>query len=77
MADATKKCGLTEAKVRWTPETLEAAIRERVRDTIEAVLEEELEAASGAEPSARVGEQRRGYRHGSRRRVLTTSVGPG
>ena len=76
MADDTKKCGPTEAKVRWNPETLEAAIRERVRATIEAVLEQELEAALGAEPSARVGDQRRGYRHGSRHRVLTTSVGP-
>jgi transposase-like protein len=76
MADDTKKGVPTEAKGRWNPETLEAAIRERVRDTIEAVLEQELEAALGAEPSARVGEQRCGSRHGRRRRVLTTSVGP-
>ena len=54
MADDTKKCGLTGAKVRWNPETIEAAIRERARDTIEAVLEEELEAALGAGLSARV-----------------------
>jgi transposase-like protein len=76
MADDTKKCGPTEANVRWNPETLEAAIRERVRATIEVVLEQELEAALGAEPSARVADQRRGYRHGHRTRVLTTSVGP-
>lgn len=76
MADDTKKCVLTEAKVRWTPETIETAIRERIRETIETVLEQELEAALGAEPSARVADQRRGYRHGHRPRVLTTSVGP-
>jgi transposase-like protein len=76
MADDTKKRPATEAKVRWNPETIEEAIRARIRETIEAVLEEELDAALGAAPSARVGEQRRGYRHGSRARTLTTSVGP-
>jgi putative transposase len=76
MADDTKKRPATEAKVRWNRETIEEAIRERIRETIEAVLEEELDAALGAAPSARVGEQRRGYRHGSRARTLTTSVGP-
>jgi transposase-like protein len=76
MADDTKKRVETEAKVRWNPETLEEAIRERIRLTIEAVLEAELEAALGAGPSARVGEQRRGYRHGTRTRTLTTSNGP-
>jgi putative transposase len=76
MADDTKKRVETEAKVRWNRETIEEAIRERIRETIEAVLEEELDAALGAAPSARVGEQRRGYRHGSRARTLTTSVGP-
>jgi transposase-like protein len=76
MADDTKKRVETEAKVRWNRETIEEAIRERIRETIEAVLEEELDAALGAAPSARVGEQRRGYRHGSRPRTLTTSVGP-
>lgn len=76
MADDTRMQGAGEAKVRWSPETIEAAIRGRIRVTIETVVEEELEAALGAGPSARVGAQRRGYRHGSRDRVLTTSVGP-
>jgi putative transposase len=76
MADDTKKRVETEAKVRWNPETLEEAIRERIRLTIEVVLEQELEAALGAGLSARVGDERRGYRHGRRERVLTTSVGP-
>jgi transposase-like protein len=76
MADDTKKRAETEANVRWNRETIEEAIRARIRGTIEAVLEEELDAALGAAPSARVGEQRRGYRHGTRVRTLTTSVGP-
>jgi transposase-like protein len=39
-------------------------------------VEEELEAALGAASSARVGEERRGYRHGTRSRTLATSLGP-
>jgi len=51
-------------------------MRERVRATIETIVEEELEAALGAGRSARVGAARRGYRHGVRSRTLTTSLGP-
>src|SRR2546425_11014907 len=58
------------------PDTIEQVMRERVRATIEAIVEEELEAALGAGRSARVGEARRGYRHGTRPRTLTTSLGP-
>lgn len=76
MADDTKKCVGTEAKVRWSPETLEAEIRSRVRMVIETLLEEELATVLGAAPSARVGDDRRGYRHGTRPRTLTTSTGP-
>jgi putative transposase len=76
MADDSKKRVETEAKVRWNAETMEDAIRRRIRDTIETVLEEELEAVLGAGLSARVGDQRRGYRHGWRSRTLTTSGGP-
>ena len=43
---------------------------------IESIVEEELEAALGAAASARVGEERAGYRHGTRSRTLTTSLGP-
>jgi transposase-like protein len=46
------------------------------RATIEAIVEEELEAAPGAERGARVGRARRGYRHGIRARTLTTSLRP-
>ena len=51
-------------------------MRERVRATIEAIVEEELEAALGAPKSVRVGTTRQGYRHGTRPRTLTTSLGP-
>lgn len=56
--------------------SLELAIRSRARELIEAIVEEEVEAALGAAPSARVGETRQGYRHGTRERTLTTSLGP-
>jgi hypothetical protein len=41
-------------------DTIEAMMRERVRATIEAIVQEELEVALGAKRGARVGEQRRG-----------------
>jgi transposase-like protein len=51
-------------------------MRLRIRDTIEELVKAELDAALGASKSARVGEQRQGYRHGTRERTLTTSLGP-
>ena len=56
--------------------SLEATIRLRARGLIDAIVEEELEAALGAAPSARIGAARQGYRHGTRERTLTTSLGP-
>src|SRR5467141_868893 len=56
--------------------SLEAAFRLRARMWIDAIVEEEIEAALGAAPSARVGTERQGYRHGTRERTLTTSLGP-
>ncbi len=56
--------------------SLETLIRRRARGLIDAIVEEELEAALGAASSARVGEARQGYRHGTRERTLTTSLGP-
>jgi len=53
---------------------LEAAIRERVREIIEMVLGEEVEAALGAGRSQRVAE-RSGYRHGRKPRRLTLRTG--
>ncbi len=55
--------------------TLEELMRERVRTTIETIVDEELEAALGAARSQRVGLIRVGYRHGKRARTLTTSLG--
>jgi transposase-like protein len=51
-------------------------MRNRVRETIAMIVEEELEAVLGAAPGARVGAERQGYRHGTRDRTLTTSLGP-
>ena len=55
---------------------LEVGIWAQVRTWIEVIVEEELAAVLGAESSVRVDEARRGYRHGSRPRTLTTSLGP-
>jgi len=55
--------------------TLEELMRERIRATIETLIDEELEAALGAGRSQRVGSIRAGYRHGKRERTLTTSLG--
>jgi putative transposase len=55
--------------------SLEELMRERIRGTIELIVEQELEAALGAASSARVGERRSGYRHGHRERTLSTSLG--
>ena len=56
--------------------SLETIIRRRARGFIGAIVEEELDAALGAAESARVGSARQGYRHGTRERTLTTSLGP-
>jgi putative transposase len=54
---------------------LEELMRERIRATIETIVEEELEGALGAARSQRAGSVRVGYRHGKRARTLTTSLG--
>ena len=74
MGSDSRKRETGEARV-FGPDTIERVMRERVRATIEMIVEEELEAALGAAPSARVGERRGGYRHGTRPRTLTTSLG--
>jgi putative transposase len=56
--------------------TLEELMRERIRSTIEAIIDEELVAALGAARSQRRGPVRVGYRHGKRERTLTASLGP-
>lgn len=76
VASDSRKRGEEEAGPRFGADTIERVMRERVREAIEAIVEEELEVALGAACSARVGEERRGYRHGMRSRTLTTSLGP-
>ena len=55
---------------------LKELMRERIRATIESIVEEELKGALGAARSQRVGLIRAGYRHGKRTRTLTSSLGP-
>lgn len=75
MQDDSRKNDARQGRA-FGPDTIEARMRTRIRATIEAVIAEELDAALGATKSARVGEQRHGYRHGQRARMLTTSLGP-
>lgn len=76
MKECIRKPGDEEGIPEFGPDSLEQAMRLRIRATIEELVKEELDAALGATKSARVGEQRQGYRHGTRERTLTTSLGP-
>src|ERR1700674_1652223 len=76
MAKDSRKVSSEEAIRAEETSTLETLIRRRARGLIDAIVEEELEAALGAAESARVGPARQGYRHGTRERTLTTSLGP-
>jgi transposase-like protein len=76
MEHCTKKPGDEKEIPPFDRDSIEQAMRRRIRDTIEALVKEELDAALGAATSARAGEQRQGYRHGTRERTLTTSLGP-
>jgi transposase-like protein len=75
MADHNKS-GTERKDLFGEHDRLELGIREQVRSWIERVVQEELTAVLGADSSLRVGERRRGYRHGTRERTLTTSLGP-
>ena len=76
MEHCSKKPGDEKKIPPFGPDSIELAMRLRIRDTIEALVKEELDAALGAMKSVRVGETRQGYRHGTRERTLTTSRGP-
>jgi putative transposase len=76
MAKDSRKVSRDEAVRADEVTTLETLIRQRARGLIAAIVEEELETALGAASSARVGSARQGYRHGTRERTLTTSLGP-
>ena len=74
MARDSRKVAEAE-EFEWGPDTIEAEIRERIRGMIEAIVDEELDAALGAGRAQRVGAARTGYRHGLRARQLSTSLG--
>jgi transposase-like protein len=76
MEHCSKKPGDEKEIPVFGADSIEVAMRLRIRDTIEELVHEELDAALGAVRSARVGEMRQGYRHGTRERTLTTSLGP-
>ena len=76
MAKDSRNAGTNEGAPAGEATSLETVIRRRARGLIDAIVEEELEAALGAAESARVGAARQGYRHGTRERTLTTSLGP-
>jgi putative transposase len=65
-----------DPREEFGPDAIERVMRERIRETIERLVHEELAAVLGAGKSMRVGEQRTGYRHGTRPRTLSTSLGP-
>lgn len=68
MEHGTRTPGNREEAPAFGADSLEQAMRLRIRDTIEELVKEELEAALGAPKSARVGEPRQGYRQGARER---------
>jgi putative transposase len=76
MDHCTKKLSDEKEIPAFGPDSLEQAMRLRIRDTIEELVTQELDAALGAVKSARVSDTRQGYRHGTRARTLTTSLGP-
>ena len=76
MEHCTKKPGDEKEIPAFGHDSIERAMRRRIRETIEEVVKQELEAVLGAMKSARVGDARQGYRHGTRERTLTTSLGP-
>lgn len=64
----------TGMKLPYAGDPLSEALRNRVREAITQILTEELDAAVGAKPHERTPD-RRGYRHGSEPREITTSLG--
>lgn len=63
------------AAVPFAADSLTEAIRDRVRQAIVEIANEELTAFLGAQAYARTPD-RRGYRNGAKPRTLTTSLGP-
>ena len=71
MSEATTE----EADVLRLRQNVQQMLRQRVLEAVELVLEEELTEALGMSRYER-GTSRRGYRHGSQSRRITTALGP-
>ena len=69
-----RKVTTTESEIVQFRQDVQTKLRQRVREAIETVLDEELAAALGCEAYQRC-EGRRGYRNGSEQRPLTTEIG--
>lgn len=69
-----RKVTTTEDEIVRFRQDIQSRLRQRVREVIETVLDEELAEALGCEAYER-SEGRRGYRNGSELRPLTTEVG--
>ena len=61
--------------VEFGPDSIEVAMRERIRETIERLVEVEPRGGAGSRQIRRVGPKQVGYRHGVRSRTVTTSLG--
>ena len=69
-----RKVTTTESEIVQFRQDVQTKLRQRVREAIETVLDEELAAALGCEAYQRC-KGRRGYRNGSEQRPLTTEIG--
>ena len=69
-----RKVTATESEIVQFRQDVQTKLRQRVREAIETVLDEELAAALGCEAPQRC-KGRRGYRNGSEQRPLTTEIG--
>lgn len=70
-----RKGTTTPDEVTQFRQDFQSKLRMKVREAIEATLDEELAAALGSQWYER-SEGRRGYRNGVQRRVITTELGP-
>ena len=69
-----RKVTTNESEIVQFRQDVQTKLRQRVREAIETVLDEELAAALGCEAYQRC-KGRRGYRNGSEQRPLTTEIG--
>ena len=72
----TKSTKTTPAVQPRCDDPLTAHLRARIAEWLTAILEAEITEVLGAVRYARMGDGRRGYRHATRSRTVTTSIGP-